>query len=60
MFPSKFAEEGFDDWKNARNGLIRHEETAVHKKAIVVLLAQKKKGGRVDSVLVKQMESEQQ
>ena len=59
MLPSKFVEEGFDDWKNATNGLIRHEESTVHKKAIVVLLAQKK-GECVDSVFVKQMESEQQ
>ena len=56
-FPSKFAEEGFDDWKNANTGLIRHEESTVHKKAIVALLARKKKGERVDAALVKQMEN---
>ena len=39
VFPSKFAEEVFDDLKNATNELIRHEESTVHKKAIVALLA---------------------
>ena len=53
-----FSEEGFDEWKNARNGQIRHEESTVHKKAIVALLARKKKGERVDYVLVKQRKSE--
>ena len=53
MFPTKFAEERFDDWKNPTNGLIQHEESTVHKKAIVALLAGKKKSERVDFVLVK-------
>ena len=47
VFPSKFAEEVFDDLKNATNELIRHEESTVHKKAIVALLAWKQKGERV-------------
>lgn len=58
--PCKFAEEGFDDWKNANIGLSRHEESILHKKAIVALLTRKKKGERVDSALVNQMENEQQ
>ena len=59
-FPSKFAEEGFDDWKNANVGLVRHEESTLHRNAVVTLLARKKKGERVDSALVNQMETEQQ
>ena len=53
VFPSKFAEEGFDDWKNATNGLIRHEESTVRKKIIFTLLARKKKGECPNKVMRK-------
>lgn len=56
---SKFTEEGFNDRKNASNLLRRHGESSSHRQAMISLLMRKNKGERVDSQLVKQMETEQ-
>ena len=57
--PNKFNEEGFNDWKNANIGLCRHEESKSHKKAIIDMIGRKKKGERVDTGLIEQIESDQ-
>lgn len=57
---STFIKEGFNDWKNGNTVLTRHEESTSHRKTMVALLARKKKGQRIDTAIVKEMESKKQ
>jgi hypothetical protein len=56
----KFVNEGFNDWKNAGNSILRHEESSSHRQHLVSMLARKDKSGRVDAELVKQIEAERE
>lgn len=56
--PSKFTNEGFDNWKHASPEIRRHEETVSHKQAVLTVLIRRKKNLRVDCELVQQVESE--
>lgn len=54
----QFVNEGFNDWKNAGNLILRHEESSSHRQCLISMLARKNKRGRVDAELVKQIETE--